>query len=130
MGSTPSPHIGMEVWEFDDHIRVYEKNAQGRSAGGPIYKHKWAKRVILGETKVSWLVGPEHAQANPGPWSNKYPKKSFPPPSIKLSDAEVDQDCWVQANRWRIQERVGGVSDYTLLKLIEEAIDTHEASKS
>ena len=41
MLTTPTPHIGMPVWVFDVNHREYERDANGKSIGGPIWRKHW-----------------------------------------------------------------------------------------
>lgn len=50
--------LGNALWHFDINHRVYKPapDGQSRYTGGPIYREHYTPRIIVGETKRSWLV--------------------------------------------------------------------------
>lgn len=49
--------VGDAVWVFNANRRVYRKDENGRSVGGPIFREHFLSREIVDETSRSWLVG-------------------------------------------------------------------------
>lgn len=49
--------IGDTLYRFDKNHRVYRRDASGRAVGGPIFTEYFVPHQIVGETKLSWLVG-------------------------------------------------------------------------
>lgn len=114
------PYVGMRLWEFDDCRRVYRKDASGRSVGSPIWREHWKEVFIVGETRVSWLVGPEWCR-NQLNRADKLPKKSFPG-IYAVSDEDLERRSWVVENCHRLSEAVRSCKDYDVLKTIEAAL--------
>ena len=48
--------IGDTIYRFDINRRVYQKDANGRATGSPIYREHFSAHRIDGETKFSWLA--------------------------------------------------------------------------
>ena len=76
--------LGQTVWVFNENRRVYNKDANGRSVGAPIYREKWIETTITGETTRSWIVSKD-IKIPPGGC-----KVSFRPPSYG-SEKEKDK---------------------------------------
>lgn len=117
-----TPHVGMKVWRFDMNRREYERDARGRAVGGPIWRKHWVEEQIVGETRVSWIVGPEWMR-EPRQLSRalKVPKKDWPG-SLAVSEEDIDKAAYVEG-RHRIAERIRDCRDYDTLKAVEAALD-------
>ncbi|TXH56937.1 MAG: hypothetical protein E6Q97_05490 [Desulfurellales bacterium] len=115
------PHVGMRVWSFNQNRRIYQRDASGKAVGGPIWREHWEPLVVVGETKVSWLVGPPYMLGSDTSRAAKVPKKSWPGP-YKTSEAGIDREAFVEA-RWSLAQRIEGCRDYDTLKAIEGALD-------
>lgn len=118
------PYIGMQVWAFNQNRRVYQRDESGKAIGGPIWREHWEPLVVVGETKVSWLVGPEWMLGCDTSRATKVPKKSWPG-VYKTSEAEIDKAAFVEA-RWSLAQRIQGCRDYDTLKAVESALDSQE----
>lgn len=92
--------IGSEVWVYDGYARYGE--------------HPYKKEEIVGETRVSWLVGF---------FKNKRPKKTG---AGMYSEQETHENEWVGKNAWKTSERVRQCRDYDTLKAIVELLDKGE----
>lgn len=91
--------VGDPIWIFFDHIRMYAPD--NRST--PIYRKKWVKLTIDGETNRSWLVGE-------GVNEVKIPKSGVRRPGgprWALTVRDVDVACWLHEHRHRIVRKVG-----------------------
>lgn len=118
--------IGSTVWFFDGNHRVYEKDANGRSTGGAIYREYWVPKIIDGESKVSWIVRAGHGK-NFG--ETKLPKKMFTQPFERrggmegrwfaITEQEVESDCWANNHRYRIKDAINKCSVDALMKVAE-----------
>jgi hypothetical protein len=118
------PNIGMPVWQFDVNRRVYKKNAEGRSVGGPIWREHWVQLEIVSETSRSWLVGrPNWLTKTLG----KYAKRGWPH-GLATSQESIDRMAFVEG-RYRIAERVGRCQDHDTLKAVEAALDAFDTTK-
>lgn len=118
-----TPHVGMKVWAFDVNRRVYRRDENGRAVGGPIWREHWAPRFVIGETRVSWLVGDEFMLGK-SEWfkrADKIAKKDWPG-SLALSEEDIDRRAFVEG-RWALADRIKSCTDYDTLKKIEAALD-------
>jgi hypothetical protein len=120
--------IGDVFFMFDSNRRVYAKDANGRSIGGPLFRGHFYPVEVYGETSRSWLVGrpgrPALSEWLRPELAAKVPKaKPFPP----LYTAEdVDRAVWVRENGHRLAERVSYVKDYDKLRQIAEIVGYEE----
>lgn len=107
-----------DIWIFDANRRVYRKDANGRSIGGPVWYEHWRKDKIEGETSRSWiLVG-----------GQKIPKKNPPKEFVAFSEEEIRDRAWVEANLHKIVRHMsyGEKPGYDALKQIAELIGYKE----
>lgn len=90
--------VGDILYNFDGNRRTYE--AGGR--GGPIYEKHFAPQTIVGETKVSWLVGSGPTKVN---------KKTLAS-SCQFADrgyftgSGMEADIWLHVHRHKIAREV------------------------
>lgn len=102
--------VGDILYNFDGNRRVYADGMRG----GPIYEKHFAQHIIVGETKVSWLVGPSFIKVN---------KKNLTS-SCQFADrgyftkSGMDADIWFNEHRYKI---VRGVERAGLEQLKEIA---------
>lgn len=113
------PHVGMKLWVFDQNRRVYAKDANGKSFGGPIWREHWVPTEIIGETSRSWLIGPEWMKTQLTR-ADKLAKKSFPG-HYALSEADIDKAAFVR-DRSKLADAIHRCADYDTLKTIEAAL--------
>lgn len=99
------------VFVFDLNNRVYEKDVNGRTFGGPIYREHWCKYEVIGEEKRSWLV-------------NEYPGKITKAKAKFIAD--VDEDCWLNDNRYKIIEDIKRCTDSATLRAIAKLVGYEE----
>lgn len=55
--------ISSTLYEFNQNRRVYRRKLDGTSYGAPIFEEYFQPVQVTGETKVSWIVGPDWAQS-------------------------------------------------------------------
>lgn len=119
----PSPElkVGSKLWQFDHNRRVYRKDANGISTGGPIWREHWKPVEVVGETRVSWLISSSGANLR---YANKVPKKEFRdgkcPSGYALSEESINREAWVHDNAWHIGQAVTRCQDYDLLKKVAD----------
>jgi len=101
--------IGETVWIFDENNRVYKKDENGKSYGGPIWREHWRPLEIVGETRVSWLTK----------YGHKVPKKGGY--KYCFSEQEINERSYVIANKYKISEIILKL-DYGQLKRVAELI--------
>jgi hypothetical protein len=127
--------IGSTVWIFDPDRRVYaEKPKKGNLwySGAPIWREHWRPCVIMGETRVSWLVG--HTKDDTYPRKiNKRDLAAGKAHGVLTSEADLDAACYVHEHAHKIGERVqrisGGLAAAETLRKIA-ALVGYEESKS
>ena len=103
--------IGDTVWVFDQNRRVYERDKNGRSYGGPIWREHWVLRIVVNETSRSWLLS----------CGTKVPKKGEARCFV-YSEAELDDRCFVNDHAFRIGNDVKYTKDPAKLRAIAEII--------
>ena len=101
--------IGSTVWIFDAERRVYakEKMSPGKLwySGAPIWREHWRPTAIVGETRVSWILG--HDQGK------KISKRDLAAGTVRgalTSEADLDAACYVHEHASKIGDRVGRIS--------------------
>lgn len=109
----------MKLWFFDVNRRIYPRDANGNTTGGPIWREHWHEVEIVGETSRSWVIGYT---------DEKVPKKDFPG-SYATSQEDIDRRA-VIANRYGISRRVDKCQDYETLMAIIKLLDVYEAGES
>lgn len=115
--------IGSTLWRFDENRRRYMKPTEkGRIWGDLIWREHWVEMFVIGETRVSWLVGSSPDAREPF----KLPKAAFKdggcPRGWALSAEHVDEHVWAYENRRRIQDAVCRCDDPRILRAIDEAL--------
>lgn len=123
------PHIGMKFWQFDPNHRVYKRDGTGRAVGGPVWRAHWVPTYIVGETRVSWLVGMEWLVNHPRmkTLAARVPKKGWPH-GFALDEAEIDRRAWVVEYSPKLAEQVGRCRHYDTLKAIADLLDGQHAT--
>lgn len=114
--------IGDKVWVVDLYRRNREFGVRG----------SFVERYILGETRVSWIVG--YKGWNVDHVSNiKVNKKKLTyvgqdgyMNTLYTSEEQINKHCWVQENRHKISHSVGCCYDYDTLKQIADIIGYEE----
>jgi hypothetical protein len=111
--------IGDPIWYFDLNRRRYTKDSANHF-GKLIWREHWEPLKVLGETRVSWLVGfdkyPHHKVSKRDLAAGKLAGK------WACSSKEVDDQVWVHENRYQISEAVGRVRDRDQLARIAAII--------
>jgi hypothetical protein len=108
------PVVGDRIWWFNINRRRYLDRHSG-----PIWRYHWEPCVIVGETRVSWLVGYDHSSRT----HHKCPKKGYDPRIWAFSEAEIDEQEWVQDHRSKIANEVHRCSDPAKLRKIAEILE-------
>ena len=113
------PAIGDSIWRFDQNRRVYTQREPGKySSGAPIWREHWERMEIVGETRVSWLVG----YGAKGRVLHKVRKASPTLRGWAFDDAEIDRLAWVEANVYKLSRAVQDCRDYTTLQRVAEVL--------
>jgi len=108
-------NVGSKVW-------VYDENRRGH------WLDRWVGWFIVGETKVSWIIGPSVGSD----LSFKVKKKGFTGYGnfsgrlLSLTYAHVLELEWVSRNGWKISQKVGLCRDPEILRKIAALIGYEE----
>lgn len=115
--STTTPQVRPErVWIFDPNHRVYQKDADGRHYGSPIWRRHWCEEAIVDETSRSWVTAR----------GVKIPKRGADPRRVVFSEEEVNQRAYMEEHRYRIARQVERVVDYETLRQIAALVGYEE----
>ena len=123
--------VGSPIWIFDSNHRVYPRDGSMHSS--PIWREHWRKHVIVGETRVSWLVGVTPNDA----WPTKINKRNLANGALAraalASKADVDAECFVHDHAYMIGQSVqrlsGGISAAETLRKIAALVGYEEEPK-
>ena len=116
--------LGDKVWVFDSNIREYVDD-EGKRHASPIYRKKFIECYIIGETRVSWIISHYTLEEAPE-WAVKKGtkvKKADEGKKFWSSEEDVEKECWIFGNAYRISEKVRKCDDYDILKRIDEMIE-------
>lgn len=111
---------------FDENRRVYPKQTLQKGqiwpSGRPIWREHWRPMQVIGETRVSWLVGFENSTLV----QHKLPKTAVKdgacPRDWALSEAHLDDLEWAEENRARLVEAVSRCRDARVLRAVDELL--------
>tara|TARA_R110000803_G_scaffold171446_1_gene234372 strand:+ start:166 stop:492 length:327 start_codon:yes stop_codon:yes gene_type:complete len=106
--------VGDKIWRFDINRRRYREGG----GGGPIYAEHWSEIEITGETSRSWIVGG---------WQEIKVSKRGAHYGYVFTRAEVEDDIWMDGNRYKLGERVKRCIYIDILKAIEALIEGGES---
>jgi hypothetical protein len=106
---TPEIKIGDTYFVFDRNRRVYNRDEHGRAIGGPTHRGHFRPVKVLGETKVSWLVGEHFGHIK---------VKKREPWLVLYTEAMVEESVWVEENRHCLARAVSSCTDVARLKEI------------
>ncbi len=113
-------NVGDRVWWFDQNKRVYERDEKGRPVGRPIWREHWRELAVIGETRVSWLVGYPGAKVEDHGF--KLPKRDFAdgkcPSGWALSLEHIEERSWVEEHRWQIGDALDRCEDPAVLRQV------------
>lgn len=98
--------IGSTIYVYDGNYRVYAANNNG-----PIYREHWRPMEITGETSRSWITA----------WGEKVPKRGAHH-GVAFTIKEVDDMCWMNDHRYKIEREVGRIRDSIKLREIAKII--------
>ena len=104
-------------WIFDINRRVYNRDENGKSSGGPIWREHWKEVEIIGETKISWITD----------YGKKIPKKGGH--GICFSVSELDEKAWVHENRHKIASKITYLDSFEKLQKISEIIKFNQTEQ-
>lgn len=94
--------IGSQIWRFDVNRRVYTKE----NGHGPVWREHWRPMWIIGETRVSWIVGHTADSAMHSGGLVKLPKRTDWPQGWATSQAHIDEAAWAHENRYAISQLI------------------------
>ena len=120
--------VGDKVWIFDGNQRVYTDD-KGNKLDSCWYRGYFVERYIIGETKVSWIIGyrkgstPDNRDIKVNKKTLTYARQSALNGSLYISEEEIEQDCWKHDNQYLLTEKVRKCDDYNKLKEIESILN-------
>jgi len=105
--------VGSSVWVFNENRRVYAKGlGDGHlwSSSAPIWREHWEPLLVVGETRVSWIIG--HSLKYPDV-ERKISKRDLADGKVigvLTSAADLDAACFVHDHGRKIADRVARIS--------------------
>ncbi len=112
----PEIKVGDTYYIFDGNYRVYPERKKGEyDSRSPIYREHFRPVTIMSETTRSWICGPKWKKI-----SKRDPWKILNTPSM------VDDDVWMNNNRYQISKKVHTNTDVDKLRQIAEIIGYEE----
>ncbi len=99
--------IGSTVWKFDQNYRVYNDGEPG-----PVYREHFRPHKIIDETSRSWVLDNYKR--------TKVNKKSLA--GVYVFQEEIDQQCWIKDNLYRIVTAVRQCRKYDTLRQVEAIV--------
>ncbi len=112
----PEIKVGSKAWVFDRNRRKYHTPEPGEqwSSRPVIYREKWVKTKIIGETIRSWIL--EY-------FNSKVPKKGYNKWAFAFSIQEVEDDVFIHDNAYQIGEEVRKLTNVEALKQIQAIVN-------
>lgn len=123
--SAPALKIGSTLWWFDNNRRVYKRDAQGRTVGGPIHREHWRETKIIGESRLSWLTNDLRKFAK----ATLTSRDNYGTVHALASLAEVEEECWIHDHRWAIGEAVQKCKNIEALRAVAALVGYVEAER-
>lgn len=115
------PGVGSTLWMRREEVRVYARDAAGRSIGGALELPKWQQLFVVDQTNVSLLLDSDMNTPRDRLYI-KVPKAGFcdgeTPANFARDEAERDARIWANGNRYFIGEAVGRLTEPSLLARI------------
>lgn len=100
--------IGKVVFVRDENTRIYL--GRGREAQGPIERYYYVARLVVGKTRVSWLIGSAAA------------KVPFRDPSSVYGRLDVEDDLWLRQHRYQVAKAVERIKELDKLREIARLV--------
>lgn len=107
-----------ECWVFDINRRVYQRNADGRAIGGPIWREHWRKVNIVDDNRRSWITSS----------GERIPKGGGRNYAFSLE--EIEQAAFVHDHKYKISEMIRASLDYCKIKKVAEIMGYKPEEKS
>lgn len=102
--------VGAVVFTHNVNRRVYFGGTRGNERISE--RHHFQPEMIIGETRVSWLIGPE--------WRpTKYPKRD---PSGLYGLADIEDRLWVESYAYRLSDAVRRCGDAEKMRQIARMV--------
>jgi len=119
--------IGDKVWIFDENTRKYT-DEHGNKTVGTWYRGHFVEKHIIGETKVSWIIGyqgstPDNRDIKVNKKTLLYNRQIALDGQLYVSEEDINQHCWIHDNKHLLSRRVQDCKDYQKLKEIEEILN-------
>lgn len=110
--------VGDKVWVFDINRRMYI-DPDGNKLNSPWYRGHFVERYIIGETRVSWIVG--YTKTTNEKHGFKIKKKEAND-KLYLNEKQINNACWIHKNKYKIKDKINYCNDYETLKQIDDLL--------
>lgn len=120
--------IGDTLYQFDINHRVYEKDADGRGRGSPIYEKHFRPFPVIGETKQSWLCGHERMPMKVNKATLRESGKSGYSGHQWFTAEGMEDDIWLHSRRHEIVRLLERCQDVNILKKIDALLATENSA--
>jgi hypothetical protein len=87
--------LGDVLYNFDGNRRTYDKPGFG---GAPVYEKHFRAEEIVGETSVSWIVGPGKVKVNKKTLESRteFADRGY------FTKTGMENDIWLHSHRYKI----------------------------
>ena len=118
--------LGDKIWHYDATKYV------PRDTKVDAYT-RWTELEILGDTRISWIVGPHGAAVDSNWGVVKIKKQELAAGVLRLwatSTDQIERKFWVSENGgYKLSDRVQRCNDYDILVAIDKLLNGYEANK-
>lgn len=124
----PTIGIGAKLWRFDENRRRYTKPENPKDLWGKIiWREHWEPMFVVGETRVSWLVGYERQMGKREPHvSYKLPKAAFKngecPRGWARSEEHLSELAWAREHCSKLSDAVLRCHEPRVLRAVWAAL--------
>jgi hypothetical protein len=104
---------GQKVWLFDRERRVYSL-PDGTKTSSPWFRGHFIEKYVVGETKVSYILGNSPA-TNPDDkrLTDRLKKSEIKEgKNVYISEKSIDEACWVHDNWSQMSHKFSNCEDY------------------
>jgi len=129
-----------KVWIFNNNKREYVNPETGEKLGIPWYKGHFIPLFVIGETTRSWILGSqsimdkvvsgeEYSVGSCYKVTKKDPKMHgyhAIDSRIYFSEEEVNQECWMYKNKYKVTDLLLAVGDYNTFKKVADMLGLEE----
>lgn len=105
--------IGSTIWVRDDNRRVYKKDPNGQTVGGPIFREHFVPFTVIGEDRNNWHIDTSFNQVIKVKKATMEQKQGgFT--TQAYTEKGMEDAVWINDNRYKIIERMRALDADTL----------------